>query len=140
MPLSSRLSTRTLLIGTGLWTVAVWASRAGLLEADATAFAISRVWVTLALGVLLLIGAARPNHRYTTATMLLYAAWMVVVWIPSLVSVLGGDESLAFQLVHVVLALVSLGSGALVAAQARRQATQTPITTSTQTAAKSAAR
>ena len=134
---------RRVLLLSGLWTIAVWISRLRLIEDGATVWAHSRIYVSMAfgLGLLALTVARRPLvHRTAVVFMLMYGIWMVVAWVPSLINVLGSSRSASFQIVHTALAVGSLGSGALVASVARRLALYPPMTTSTHTAAKSAAR
>ena len=134
--------TSIILVTSAIWTLAIWGSRAGLVE-DASAWSWTRVVVSLAFGgVLLLIrwGWDSIGLRLRVALMLAYGGWMMIVWIPSLAGVLGSGHSFGFQAVHTGLAVVSLLSGALIAGIARRVAFYPPTTTSTQTAANNAAK
>ena len=108
----------------------------------ASAWSYIRVAASLAFGLGLLVIAIRPAllvRPIGAAGLLGYGAWMIVVWIPSLVSTLGSAETVTFQIVHTVLAVVSLTSGAVIAGIGRRAAGY-PITTSTQSAANNDAR
>ena len=142
-PLDGNRQLRSILLASAIWTAIVWGSRIRLIDADAGWWAQSRIYVSLVFGLALLTMtlARRPLVRRTALiTMLAYAIWMVIAWIPSLISVLGSSRSIGFQVVHTTLAVGSLTSGALVAGGARRLAVYPPITTSTHTAANSAAR
>lgn len=124
----------------GVLTLAVWGARVGLLEEGG--WSLVRVVVSIAFGIALLTLAGVPKfltRRVTPGVLLGYGIWMVIVWVPSLVRVLGSTESLGFQAVHTALAAASLFSGAVIAGIGRRAAGY-PTSTSTQTAANSAAK
>ena len=126
-----------------VWTAAVWATRIDLLADSASTWARWRIAISLGFAVILLVLWWRPHEtqsRLAVFGMAAYGAWMIVVWAPSLVVTLASDASAAFQLVHTVLAVVSLASGATVAGLARRAAFYPPTITSSSTAANSTAR
>ena len=56
-----------------------------------------------------------PFTRTVGLVLLTFAGLMIIIWIRSVFSVLNDDESLAFKLVHIVLAAVSIGFGAILA-------------------------
>jgi hypothetical protein len=127
-----------LLVGAASWTLLVWGSRIGLAAADnsATWLSWARIAVSLGLGTALIIVAIRSrdgeHSQWAAVLMVAFAAWMVVVWAPSLVGVLAGDGSGSFKTVHAVLAIISLTMGTLVAGVARRETLFYPRDTSTQ--------
>ena len=134
--------TRLVLIGSAVWTMVVWGSRVRIIE-NGTTWMWARIFISLTLGVVLLGLAWRHGRgglRTRVGLMVVYGTWMVIAWVPSLISVLGSQESVGFKSVHTALAVVSLLSGALVASVARQVAFYPPTATSTHTAANSAAR
>ncbi len=134
---------RRVLFASAIWTLAVWGSRLGLIEDDASTWTRGRLAPSLLFGLILLILAWQPTSVLEPAriwVMVGYAMWMVAVWVPSLIDVLGSDWSAAFQLVHTALAIGSLISGAVIANNARTLALYKPTITSTKTPAKSPAR
>ncbi len=101
-----------------LWTFIAWGNRIGLLTGDEASepWTWIRVGGSLAFGVLLAL-VAIPLWRGASvsawmATVFVgFGVLMLVVWLRSAVSVLGGDESAGFKVVHVVLATISIGFG-----------------------------
>ena len=115
-----------LLASAGLWTLFVWGSRARLLtpEEGAGWSAWARIGGSILFGLILLALAWRARTTgYSGGPLVLitFSVWMVVLWIPSILSVAAGTETTAFKLVHLALAVVSLGFGAALAGQARRE-------------------
>lgn len=103
-----------------VWTFIAWGNRIGLLTGDEAGdwWNWVRIGGSLLLGVLLaVIGVAlvrgRPLAKWMAGVFVLFGALMLVIWLRSSISVLTGDESIGFKVVHVVLAVVSIGFGAV---------------------------
>ncbi len=130
----------------GLWTLVIWSTRLRIASSDAatgwTDWA--RIVVSLVFGLMLVTLAINlrrgARNRWGAAAMIGFALWMVVVWVPSLVGVLAGDQSSAFKLIHSALAMGSLAVGALIGGLARRETLFYPRATSSQAAASSTAK
>lgn len=101
-----------------LWTFVTWGNRIGLLSGDEAA----EPWTWIRVGGSLLFGVAlaavaaslfrgRPYSRWMANALIGFAVLTVVIWIRSSVSTLSGEEGVAFKLVHVVLALISIWLG-----------------------------
>jgi hypothetical protein len=101
-----------------VWTFVVWGNRIGLLTGDEA----SDPWTWIRVGGSLLFGVAlvgiavllwrgRSVAPWMAGVFVAFGVLMLVVWIRSAVTVLSGDESVAFKVVHVVLALVSIWLG-----------------------------
>ena len=124
--LFSRRRATTILLAAAVWTAGVWGSRIGLITGDELGDwpNIVRIVVSLAFAPVLAYLAFRVHRAGrsgASAVLAAFSGWMVIVWIPSLLSVSAGDSSAAFKLVHTVLAVVSLAFGASTAGQARRE-------------------
>lgn len=100
--------TRTVLaIAIGVWTLLAWAGRVRLLT-DAEQGDLGN-WVRIGGSLLvggvavatLLLAAGGGWERWALT---FFALWTSVIWIRSLITVWTGDQSLAFKLVHTVLA------------------------------------
>lgn len=134
------------LAGAAAWTLFVWSSRVGLAAADPSVTWLSwaRIALSLTFGVVLVLLAVRSHtgtrSSWAAGVMVAFAGWMVVVWMPSLVSVLAGEYDAAFKLVHALLAIASLAVGTLVAGVARRETLFYPRATSTQAEASTTTR
>lgn len=105
----------------------VWGNRIGLLtgaeRADATSWL--RIGGSLAFAVTLLLAAmvmyrSGRRIRWYLPLAWFYLGFQLLVWLPSLARVLPGTESVAFKLVHAVLATVSLTIAAVALWDARR--------------------
>jgi len=101
------LSRPILALAIALWTVLSWGGRIRLLtaaEQDVSTWL--RIGGSLLIGLLaaatLLLFQGGVVERWLLT---LFAAWSTVLWLRSLVSVWAGDNSLAFKLVHTVLAV-----------------------------------
>ena len=102
------------------WTAVVWGNRIGLItsaEAE-NAWAVARIAGSLAFVALL--GAIAWRVRFSGVVksldqivLVAFLVWNLAVWVPSLISVLPGDFSLPFKIVHVILATGSLAFGAV---------------------------
>ena len=106
----------------GAWTLFVWLTRIPLVEPEAGPEAWIRVAAALAAGLVVLAGAwqfTRWEPRTTAWLNIGFAFAMVFLWLPSLLSVWGNDNSLGFRLVHTLLAGVSMGFGVVLAQRAQ---------------------
>lgn len=101
-----------------VWTFITWGNRIGLLTGDEA----SEPWTWIRVGGSLLFGVAltviavslfrgSPYSRWMAKAFIGFAVLMLVIWIRSSVSTLSGDESAAFKIVHVGLALISTWLG-----------------------------
>lgn len=117
-----QMSTRTIMLLAGGWTLIVWGTRIPLLEADAT----TSDWLRIGMGILaaLVIGAAALRSssvpdRVRGWVNVGFAFVMVFLWLPSLLSVWTNEHDLGFRLVHTVLAATSMGFGVILAQRAQ---------------------
>lgn len=110
---------RRLLVAFGAWTLFVWGTRVGtafeqddLRGLDRVGRVGMAVGFTLA-GIALLVVAWRARGRVLTAgevlVIRLAAAWTIAVWLVRGVQIALADHEVAFIVVHLVLALVSIG-------------------------------
>lgn len=104
------------------WTLVVWGTRIPLLEADAAA----NDWLRAGLGLLAGLSVGIAALRYASLRERVrawinvgFAFAMVVLWLPSLLSVWTNDHSLGFRLVHTFLAATSMGFGVALAQRAQ---------------------
>jgi hypothetical protein len=115
-----------LLAAAALWTAGVWGSRIRLMTEDEVAdwTNLARIVSSLAFAIALGILAVRVHRTGRSGAPGLLAGFsilMVIVWIPSLLSVAAGDYAPAFKAVHAGLAVISIAFGAATAGQARRE-------------------
>ncbi len=106
------------------WTLFVWIGRVRNIIDDETLFGWSRNWrlgfatsfIALAVGVgglairQLTVEAANPWLANLVAILAVYG---IVVWLIRGADIVLGDHSVGFKVVHAVLAVVSIGLGAL---------------------------
>lgn len=98
-----------------VWTPFVWSTRFGTIWSDDgldTAGKLGRTALALSFTVLALAVAVTAWRRAWGAmrsTVVALAAWTTVVWVPRSVGIVVGDHSAAFKVVHLVLAVVSIG-------------------------------
>ena len=115
-------------LAAAVWTFIAWGNRIGLLTGNEA----SEPWTWIRVGGSLLLGAAllvvaiallrrRPFTRMMGVVFIVFGILMVVVWGRSAISVLTDDESLAFKLVHLVLAVISIGFGIVLTRLALQQ-------------------
>ena len=115
----ARLSPRGLALAVLLWTLVAWGGRVSLLapgEADAATWL--RIGGSLLTGLLGAVGLwqlGEEGRRLAAVWVWTYTAWTTVVWTTSLWSVWTADHPLSFQLVHTVLAVVSIDLAAVAA-------------------------
>ncbi len=115
-------------LGAAIWTFIAWGSRIDFITSDDARDPWNwiRIGGSLLLGVALVVIAVAlwrglPFTRTVGLVLLTFAGLMIIIWIRSVFSVLNDDESLAFKLVHIVLAAVSIGFGAILARFAVQQ-------------------
>ncbi len=107
----------------GLWTLFVWTTRIGTalgeddLSGAARAGKVALAVAFTLLGVALLTVAWRSRGRALRPTEVgvvrLAAAWTVAVWIVRGIQIATADHEAAFVVVHLVLAVVSIGLAAM---------------------------
>lgn len=113
---------RTLAIfaAAGIWTLLVWGQRITLLAGAERQDVGSWIRITgsVAFGLILLLlaglmwGSGSPT-QWLAPVSWGFLACTLLVWLPSVISVLPGDGSLAFKAVHMVLAVVSTSVASL---------------------------
>lgn len=106
----------------GLWTLVVWGTRIPLLEADAAVTDWLRIGLGLGAGLALGLSALRYSRvpdRVRAWINVAFAFAMIVLWLPSLLSVWTNDHSLGFRVVHTLLAAISMGFGVALAQRAQ---------------------
>lgn len=118
--------------GAAVWTFIAWGNRIGLLTGDERndPWTWIRVGGSLILGVLLTIVAVLlwrggEPAGWMRVVFAVFLVLMLVIWTRSAISVLSGDESVSFKVVHVVLAVISVGFGALLVRTGTRHTTNT---------------
>lgn len=110
-----------------VWTFIAWGNRIGLLTGDER----SEPWTWIRVGGSLLFGAillvvalmlwrGGEPAGWMRAVFVSFLVLMLAIWTRSAISVLGGDESIGFKVVHVVLALISVGFGVVLVRQVQR--------------------
>ena len=118
-----------IVLAVAAWTAYVWITRIVNLDlVDATPLLVwARIGVSLAFAAaLVLIGASCLLQRLTTPrfagyVLLTFGVWMAIAWVPEVIQrVAAADETVAFRLVHIALAMVSLGLGTVAASLGRR--------------------
>jgi hypothetical protein len=118
-----------IVLAVSAWTAFVWITRiANLDEVDSGSVVVwARIGISLLFAVVLLwIGVACLTQRLTTPRLagyllLAFGMWMAVSWLPEVIQRLGTtDETLAFRLVHIGLAFVSVGLGTVAASLGRK--------------------
>lgn len=116
------MSTRTIMLLAGAWTSVVWATRIPLLEPDAVA----NDWLRIGMGLTAGLSVAVVALRYSSVADRVrawinvgFAFAMVILWLPSLLSVWTNDHSLGFRVVHTLLAATSMGFGVALAQRAQ---------------------
>lgn len=96
----------------GVWAAVTWGGRIGLLAGDETFVSKARIAVSLAVALLAVV-AILTRATWVPYAVGLYSGTNLLVWSTSVVSVLGDpSSSVAFKLVHLVLAAVSIGIAA----------------------------
>ena len=118
-----------IVLAVAAWTAYVWVTRiVNLNEVDAGSVVVwFRIGLSLAFAAALaLIGVACLLRRLSAPRpagyiLLAFGVWMVISWLPEVIERVGAaDETLAFRLVHVGLAVVSIGFGTVAATWGRK--------------------
>lgn len=111
------------------WTVFVWVTRiVNLSDADAASvMVLTRIGISLAFAAILLWIAlaclfqklAAP--RFAGYVLLAFGVWMAISWLPEVVErFVATDETVAFRVAHIGLAVVSVGLGTAAANLGRK--------------------
>lgn len=116
------------------WTFFVWTTRIGNIWNDAeldtsgkvgrTALALSFTVLAVVVVVALARRAVRPG--WLRPAVLALAGWSTAVWVVRATSIVFADHDTAFKVVHVVLAVVSIGLSAFAARQVVRGPSAVP--------------
>ncbi len=118
-----------IVLGAAGWTAYVWITRIVNLDGvDAASPAVwTRIGISLAFAAALLwIGTACLLQRLSTPrlagyVLLAFGVWMALSWLPEMIQrVAADDETLAFRVVHIGLAFVSVGLGTIAATLGRK--------------------
>ncbi len=112
------MSTRRWPLVLVVWTVLVWTTRIGNIWGDAdltggerwgrTALALSFTVLAVAVAY-----AVVRQMRWRRVAVTALASWTVVVWLVRAIGIATGDHELAFVVVHLVLAVVSIALSVL---------------------------
>ena len=111
------------------WTAYVWVTRIiNLDDVDAASSVVwARIGISLAFALLMLwIGLAcllkrLSAPRFAGYVLLTFGVWMAISWMPEAIErIAAPDEELAFRVVHIGLAFVSLGLGTVAATLGRK--------------------
>jgi hypothetical protein len=103
-----------------VWTLLVWSTRFGTIWSDdelTTAGKVGRTALALTFTLLALAVAAALWRSVVAADLRrpvgALAGWTTIVWIVRAVQIVAGDHDTGFKVVHVVLAVVSIGLSVL---------------------------
>lgn len=118
-----------IVLAVAAWTAYLWITRIVNLDGGEAGSAV--VWFRIGTSLtfaaaLLWIGVACLLQRLSTPrlagyVLLAFGVWMVISWVPEVIErVAAIDETLAFRLVHIALALVSVGLGTVAATLGRK--------------------
>ena len=119
------------MLAVAAWTAYVWTTRIVNLDTvDSVSIVVwARIGISLAFAAALLwIGAScllqrLTNPRLAGYVLLTFGVWMAISWVPEVIQRLGAaDETVAFRLVHIGLAFVSVGLGTVAASWGRKLA------------------
>ena len=113
----ARLPGRWLLLAFAAWTVLVWVGRIDNVLGDpdlstggrAARLALALSFMVLGLAVAVLAVRGRPLDRRGRVLVAVAAGWTVAVWVVRGGQIALGDHSVGFVVVHLVLAVVSIG-------------------------------
>jgi hypothetical protein len=118
-----------IVLAAAAWTVYVWVTRiVNLDDVDAASTVVwARIGLSLAFAAALaVIGVACLLQRLSVPRLagyilLAFGVWMVISWVPEVIErVAAADEDMAFRLVHIALAFVSVGLGTVAATLGRK--------------------
>lgn len=95
-----------LAVAIGIWTLAAWGGRIGLLTSGEGWGAWLRIGGSLAVGLLAVLTLTVPAlESWRKPVLLTFAVFTIVLWARSLIVTWTGSGSLPFKLVHTVLAV-----------------------------------
>lgn len=87
------------------WTLLAWGGRIGLLASGDDWLDIARIGGSVLIGAAAAIVLSSRRFRAVSAPVLyVFVGWTVILWIRSLIVNWAGSGTLAFKLVHTVLA------------------------------------
>lgn len=93
-------------IAIGVWTLAAWGGRIGLLTSGEGLGAWLRIGGSLIIGLFTTAALLIPQwEAMRRPALIVFSVFTVVLWVRSLIVNWNGDGSLPFKLVHTVLAL-----------------------------------
>jgi hypothetical protein len=110
------------------WTFLVWTTRVANIWRDAdldTGERWGRILLALSFTVLAIAAGVALWRRLAQATVVAVgalAAWTVAVWVVRGIGILAADHDLGFEVVHTVLAVVSIALAVLAWRETRREA------------------
>jgi hypothetical protein len=118
-----------IVLAAAAWTAYVWITR--IVNLDDVDAASTVVWIRIGLSLafalaLAVIGVACLLQRLSVPRLagyilLAFGVWMVISWVPEVIErVAAADEDMAFRLVHIALAFVSVGLGTVAATLGRK--------------------
>lgn len=100
------VSRTVLAVAIAAWTLLSWGGRIRLLtESEQDLSNWLRIGGSLLVGAIAVLALVVFEGGVERWALTLFVAWSTVLWLRSLISVWGGDQSLAFKLVHTVLAI-----------------------------------
>ena len=100
------------------WTLFVWTTRIGNIWRDAAAATSAKIASTAlalsftVLAVAVAVAAVRRAWAALRPAVLALAGWTAAVWVVRSLTILSGDRSVGFKVVHGVLAVVSIALAA----------------------------
>lgn len=112
----------------GVWTFVIWVSRLRNIWQDdeldtAGQFGRSALAMTFVVGAVVLAFAAwRATPAALVRTVVVVAVWTIGVWVVRSARIFVGDWSVAFKVVHTVLAVVSIALAAAAIREVRERA------------------
>jgi hypothetical protein len=93
-----------LAVAIGVWTLAAWGGRIGLLTSGEGWGAWLRIGGSLVVGLLAVLTLTVPAlESWRKPALLMFAVFTIVLWVRSLIVTWTGSGSLPFKLVHTVL-------------------------------------
>ena len=97
---------RRLAIAIAVWTLLAWGGRIGLLVGGEGTWSMVRIGGSFLVGLMAVMVLTIPTLRQARrVTLIVFGVFTSVVWLRSLYVNLTGSGTLAFKLVHTVLAL-----------------------------------
>jgi hypothetical protein len=95
-----------LAVAIGVWTLAAWGGRIGLLTSGEGWGAWLRIGGSLAVGLVAVLSLTVPAlEGWRKPALVTFAIFTIVLWVRSLIVTWTGSGSLPFKLVHTVLAV-----------------------------------